>query len=405
MKFLPIFTLFLCSALAQGAPLVGFASLEPANQYQIVNVKGSKIFSATADTIRRVELRDGFAVVQTSTNNVSLIREDGKVIVDSFFGSEFEISKKLFSVFNKDGVGAVFTLSGTKLYPALDESQTRPVQNIWIANDRFAVLDKITKVLSVYSLEGKEIFRGNDSSRVLFSDGFLVAVSSLGTLSLYDAQSKILATTSGVSQIQISDEFAGFVESTGNLRLFSRQAGEFPILSSVSNFSLTDTFAMVKDSFGLTVYGKDKMNLENPSSVKNVSFSHALFATVINTGALLIKNEETGDSFAVNQADSYAMSDDLLVVKNGMGQFTIYSLQKETFGNAVDSILDQTVANFQVGKGIVSFETTLASGASNSAKVFYISKVNGGISKSVLVDESPVNRVNLSVNREEWNWQ
>ena len=92
------------------------------------------------------------------------------------------------------------------------------------------------------------------------------------------------------------------------------------------------------------------------------------------------------------------MSDDLLVVKNGMADFTVYSLQKGSFGNEVHSMMDQTITQFQVGNGVVSFESTLGGGASNQMKVFYLSK-------SVMIDESPVNKVNLSVNREEWNWQ
>ena len=398
MKFLPIFILLLCTQISQAAPLVGFSTMEPANLYQIVNAKGVKIFSAIADTVKRVELRDGLAVVQTFTNNVSLIREDGTVIVDSVYGSELGISKKLLSIFNKGGIAAVYSLDGKKLFPAADESQTRPVQNIWIANERFAVLDKLTGVLSVYDLDGKELFTTYDSAKVLLSDGFLVAVSSLGTLSLYDAKLNLITTESGMTQIQVSDEFAGYVDNSGDLNLFSRKSGRLPVISGVSSFSLTNAFAMVKDSAGLTVYGKEKNTLELPSLIKCYSSSHSIFAYVGNTGALWVKNEDTGNAFNVSHADAYAMSDDLLVVKNGMADFTVYSLQKGSFGNEVHSMMDQTITQFQVGNGVVSFESTLGGGASNQMKVFYLSK-------SVMIDESPVNKVNLSVNREEWNWQ
>lgn len=404
MKILSIITFLLCTQLSFAAPLVGYATMEPANTYQIVNASGAKIFSATADTVKRVELRDEFAVVQTSSNNVSLLAENGTVLVDSVFGSEFGVSRKLLSIYNKDGIGAVYTTQGKKLYPPEDESQTRPVQSIFIANDRFAVIDKLTRVLNVYHVSGEELLTSNDITRVMLSDAFLITESALGTLTLYDAEMSIITTESQVKEARLSDEFAGLITSNGTLRLFSKEAGEFPLINQVSAFSLTNTFAAVTDSFGLTLYGRDKSTLETPTVRKSHSFSHELFAYVGNTGALWVKNMESEESFVVNRADAYAMSDDLLVVKNGNGDFTVYSLSKGSFGKVVHSVLDQTIAEFQAGNSVVSFRTTLATGASNSAKVIYF-PAGDVTAKSVLVDEAPVSKVNLSVNREEWNWQ
>jgi hypothetical protein len=404
MKFLSILTLVLCTQNSFAGPLVGYATMEPTNTYQIVNTAGAKIFSATADTVKRVELRDGFAVVQSSTNNVSLIAENGTVLVDAVFGAELSVSHKLISIYNKDGIGAVFTIQGKKLYPAEDESQTRPVQSIYIANDHFAVIDKLTRVLTVYDLAGEVLFSSNDISRVLLSDAFLVTESALGTLTLYDAEMSILTTESAVREVRLSDEFAGLITNNGTLRLYSKEEGEFPLINDVSAFSLTNTFAAVTDAFGLTLYGRDKSTLETPTVRKSFSFSHELFAYVGNTGALWVKNMESEESFVVNRADTYAMSDDLLVVKNGNGDFTVYSLRKDSFGKVVHSVLDQTIAEYQAGNGVVSFRTTLNTGASNNAKVVYF-PADDVSAKNVLVDETPVNKVNLSVNREEWNWQ
>lgn len=404
MKILSILTLLVCSHSAFAAPLAGYATMEPANKYQILNAKGATIFSATADTVKRVELRDGFAVVQTSSNNVSLIREDGTVVVDSVYGSELGVSAKLLSIYNKDGIGAVYSLDGKKLFPAENESQTRPVQAIYIANEHYAVIDKLTRILSVYDLSGEVLFTGNDITRVMLSDGYLVTESALGTLSLFDHELELITTESGVRDVRISDEFAGMIDRNGNLRLFSVESGEFAPINQVSAFTLTNTFAAVTDSFGLTLYGKDKSTLETPTVRKSHTFSHELFAYVGNTGSLWVKNMETADSFVVNRADAYSMSDDLLVVKNGNGDFTVYSLRSGSFGKVIHQVLDQTIMEFQAGNGVVSFRTTLATGASNNAKVILF-PAGDVTAKSVLVDETPVNKVNLSVNREEWNWQ
>ena len=333
------------------------------------------------------------------------MREDGTVLVDSIYGSEVAISKNLLSVFTKGGIGAVYSLSGKKLFPAADESQTRPVKNIWISNDRFAVMDQLTDTFMLHSADGEELFTNRQIVSVKLSDGFLVTVSELGTLSLFDSELSLLTTDSSASNIQVSDEFAGFINSYGALRLFSRESGEFAPINNASYYSLTNTFALVKDSFGLSLYAKDKSLLENPASLKGYAVSHAMFAYVGNTGALWIKNEESGASFVVNQADAYSMSDDLLIVKNGMGDFRIYSLKEKSFGQVVHSFLDQTIVQFQAGNGIASFETKLSSSAANSLKVLQISDKVDASTMSVLVDEIRTGKVNLTVNREEWNWQ
>jgi len=402
MKMLFTLTLLMSCALSHAAPLTGFSTLEPYNEYKILNAKKEVIFKATADTVKDVALRDGFAVVQTSSANVSLIREDGSVVVDAVYGEEFKISKKLLAIYNPDGNGAVYTLDGTRVYPKASAA-SRPVTYILVANNRFAVMDAYTETLTIYDAAGREIKSFLDISRALISDGYLVLVTSLASMTLYgDDLNSSITSNSDVSQLQISDEFAGYVDTYKTLHLYSRAAGEFPMVNDVMSYSLTNTFAVVHDSSGLTVYGKDKRNLESPASLQNFAVSHQLFAYIGNTGTLWIRNEETRDSFSVNRADFYAMSDDLLVVKNGNGQFEVYSLASASFGNQVYSALDQTIAEYQVGNGIVSFQTTLATSASNSANVFVF---GAQLQKSTLIDEDRVNKVDLSVNREEWNWQ
>jgi len=401
MKTLLVMTLCLFCSISHAAPLTGFSTLEPENEYKVLNAHKEVIFKATADTVKTVALRDGLAVVQTSTDNVSLIREDKTVVVDAVFGSEFKVSQGLLAIYNKDGNGSVYTIQGKKVYPDADHAN-RPVNYILISNNRFAVMDAYTQILTVYDAAGSELKSFLDVSAAKISDHFLAVVSSLGSMTIYgDDLNSSMETNSDVTQLQISDEFAGYVDSYGTLHLYSHTSGEFPMVNQAQSYSLTNTFALVHDSSGMTIYGKDKSILENPSAIRNFAVSHQLFAYTGNTGTLWIKNEETADSFSVNQADFYAMSDDLLVVKNG-GDFEVYSLRSGSFGQEVYSTLDQTIALYLVGNGEVSFQTTLASSASNSAKVLVFGEQ---MTKSTVVDEDRVNKVDLSVNREEWNWQ
>jgi len=215
----------------------------------------------------------------------------------------------------------------------------------------------------------------------------------------------LITTDTKVSNIQISDELVGYVDQFGSLRLFSRQSGEFPMIMKVDSYSLNNTYAMVKDAFGISLYGKDKSLLENPVGLRSYSTSHELFAYIGNTGALWVKNEQTGDSFVVNQADAYSMSDDLLIVKNGMGNFNVFSLRAGSFGKMIHSVLDQTIVQFQAGNGILSFETKLVSGAMNGLKALQIIDRADISAMSLLVDEIRTNKVNISLNREEWNWK
>lgn len=400
MKKALILSVLFCSSLSFAAPLVGYSTLEPENRYRILNAAKKEIFSATADTVKRVELRDGHAVVQTRFNNVSLIREDGTVLVDAVFGSDFKISKTMLAI-NGGGNAAVYGLDGKKIY-----STNRPVGNILIANDRFAVMDQYMEQWTVYALDGSELLTNRQLSRVLLSDGFLATVSTLGTLSLYDANLDLITTDSGMSQLQISDEFAGYVDNWGYLRLFSRSAGEFPMLPNVTNYTMTNTFVAVNDSFGLTLYGTDKLPLEinTPGSIKSYATSHENFAYIGNTGALWVKNEATGESFVVNQAQSYLMSDDLLLVKNWPGNIMVYSLKSGFFGNVVYSKQDQTILVEHVGNGVISLQTSLGN-ASMTAKVVAFPLVGDRIGETVLVDDWRIGRIDLSVNREELNWK
>ena len=401
-----IFTLLLSilsqtSALA--APMIGYATPEPENKYQILNIKGEKLFSATTDTIKRVELRDGFAVIQTIANSVTVLREDGTKVIENVFGTEIRISKKLIAIYLKNGLGAVYTLEGEKVFP-LNAQANRPVKEIQISNNRFALTDYFTDSFKVFDAKGNELRQFRAIKKAMISDGFLSLTSTLDTNMLYgETFDDLLSTDSNISGLKISDEFAGYFDYYGNFRLFSRQKGEFPLQNNVSDFSLTNYYAIVKSTTGTSLLAKDQSELEFLGNmIQSTVTSHANFAYRGNTGAVWVKNEVSGDSMVVNQADSFQMTDDLLLTRNGMGEFRLYSLKTGTFGQLLYSTLNAQIVQTELGNGVVSFQT----GFFNSA--FYQTTIFGFNDNSVrasLVDDIRINRVNLSVNREEWNWQ
>jgi len=248
------------SALA--APMIGYATPEPENKYQILNIKGEKLFSATTDTIKCVELRDGFAVIQTIANSVTVLREDGTKVIENVFGTEIRISKKLIAIYLKNGLGAVYTLEGEKVFP-LNAQANRPVKEIQISNNRFALTDYFTDSFKVFDAKGNELRQFRAIKKAMISDGFLSLTSTLDTNMLYgETFDDLLSTDSNISGLKISDEFAGYFDYYGNFRLFSRQKGEFPLQNNVSDFSLTNYYAIVKSTTGTSLLAKDQSELE-----------------------------------------------------------------------------------------------------------------------------------------------
>lgn len=405
MKFLFLFVISLGFVQAHAAPLVGIATQLPANEYRIFNSKGEVIYTNQQDTLKRVELRDGLAVVQLISDSVSLIREDGAVLLDTVFGSEIGISRNLLSVYNKNGNGFVFTLDGKQIYPSDSTVRNQQIDRIWIGNDRFAIADRWTQTFTVYSVDGRELYRDRMITQAKLSDGFVAIFSALGAFTLYDSEMNILVTAPTATDVKLSDQFAGFVDQNGVLRLFSRERGEFPMIQMFKSYQLTNHFVMVDEPFGLNFYGKDQRIIETVLNPRGVSLSHEWIAYRNNTGALTVLNSTSGQILTLNQADSFSMSDDLLLVKNGNSEFRVYSLFDENFGKAVLSFLDPVITQFSIGNGIVSFERRLPVAPGNTAQIHLVNPVYIQGSSPLSIDENRISRVELSVNREEWNWQ
>ncbi len=397
-----LFSVF-CLQSALASPLIGFATPEPENRYQILNIKGEKIFSATADAVKRVELRDGLAIVQGLANNVSLIKEDGTRVIENVYGSEILVSKHLIAIYLKNGNGAVFTLEGKQLYPRAGESR-RPVKEIKIANRRFMVRDLFTDTLQIFDDSGNEVasYRGIQKARI--SDGFISLTSVLGSeMLLGESTDQILSTEPVMKNLQLSDEFAAYFDAYGNFRLFSRQFGEFPLQNNVTGFELTNYFAIVHSSLGITVYGKKAEELEFLNSMtSSLVTSHAILAYRAITGAVYVKNMTTGEAMVVNTADSFQVSDDLLLTKNSNADIRIYSLQPGKVGQLLFSTMNSLFYQSELGNGVVSIQGQYLNSRFYDTTIYGIGEQ--GI-RLTLVDDLRANRVNLSVNREEWNWQ
>lgn len=404
MFFKLFFGFFLTMSFSHAAPLAGYLTQIPENLYRIVNSNGKTIYQETGDLVKRVELRDGLAVVQLISNHVSLIREDGSVLVDRIMGAELLISKKLFATYTKGGIGAVYTNTGKKLYPLSPQDRGRPIAKIWIANDRFAVSDQWLDTFTVYDFDGVELFSTRMVSKAVLSDGFLALFSPLGAFTLYDSDFGILTTSPSATDLKISDSFAAFRDVGNVVRIFSVDSGELFMNNQAKEFHLTNTFALVNDPFGWTAYGRKGEILETVINARAVVTSHELLAYEGITGALTVKNLETADSFTVNQAGSFFMSDDLILVKNGSSEYSVYSLNAKSFGSLALSFLNPLIHQYQVGNGVVCFETRLPVAPANAAQVYRIAPSGNLTVKSLLLDEVRVGKVAISVNREEWNW-
>ncbi len=407
--FSTIFVSILFSAVAQAAPLIGYSTPLPDNQYRILNAQGKQIYDSkndatSGDMVKRVDLRDGLALVQTRFNTVSVIREDGTKTISSVFGSEVKISNRLVAIYNKNGVGAVYTVDGKKLYPQSAAEAVRPVKEIKIANNRFALVDAYTDTFRVFDQDGSETaqFRGIQSFRI--SDGFLaLTTTSESTMVFGESTDQLISTLPNISGLQITDEFASLFDAFGNLRLYSRKAGELALRNNINAVTLTNHYAILEGPIGTEVVGKkdETLDLIAPNGSEPLITSHAVYAYRANTGVVYVRNTETGQTMNISMADDFVVTDDLVMARNGVGQYRIYSLKKSSFGRFLHAELNPMIAQIQVGNGAVSFQTGFFNAKTYETRIYTF---NENAIKATLVDETRINSVDLSVNREEWNW-
>ena len=103
----------------------------------------------------------------------------------------------------------------------------------------------------------------------------------------------------------------------------------------------------------------------------------------------------------ISMADDFVVTDDLVMVRNGVGQYRVHSLKKPSFGRFLHTELNPMIAQIQVGNGAVSFQTGFFNAKTYETRIYTF---NENAIKATLVDETRINSVDLSVNREEWNW-
>ncbi len=409
MMFSTIFVSVLFSVMAQAAPLIGYSTPDPDNQYRILNAKGQQIYDSktdatSGDMVKRVDLRDGLALVQTRFNTVSLIREDGNKTISSVYGSEVKISNRLVAIYNKNGVGAVYTVDGKKLYPQSAAEAVRPVKEIKIANNRFALIDAFTDTFRAFDQDGNETaqFRGIQKFRI--TDGFLaLTTTSDSTMIFGESTDQMISTLPNISGLQVTDEFASLFDAFGNLRLYSRKSGELALRNNISDVTLTNYYAILEGPNGTEVVGKsnETLDLIAPNGSEPLITSHAVYAYRANTGVVYVKNAETGQTMNISMADDFVVMDDLVLARNGVGQYRIYSLKKGSFGRFLHTELNPMIAQIQLGNGAVSFQTGFFNAKTYETRIYTF---NENAIKTTLVDETRINSVDLSVNREEWNW-
>jgi len=95
------------------------------------------------------------------------------------------------------------------------------------------------------------------------------------------------------------------------------------------------------------------------------------------------------------------VTDDLVLARNGVGQYRIHSLKKGSFGRLLHTELNPMIAQIQLGNGAASFQTGFFNAKTYETRIY---SFNENAIKATLVDETRINSVDLSVNREEWNW-
>jgi len=374
------------SSLAFAGEFVGYSTLDPQNLYRVMNAQGAVVDQLQADTLKRIDLRDGYAAVQTTFDRVSLIDETGKVLVDQAAGSEFLLSDTLLAVYQPNAVGAVYDHQGKILYTG------NFVKGIGIAKTRFAVNDTRTGVFTLYSTDGQSLFTQYGVQKAFLSENFLATIGTSG-LQLRDRSGSILSSDSTASSLRVSDSFAAYFDLWGTFHAFTAQGSSFT-LTGIDDYGVSDSMLWVHDSTGIRVYNEAGTAIFSSGQIRAYTASHDLIAMQLNTNSLAVFNARTSQRFYLPYADSFSLTDHLVLVHNNPGQYLVYS----DSGRSQLSENDSTVVSASISNGLAAFQYS----GLRAVKVRNASGETGV--ESTLLNTVQVNRIDLSANRDELNW-
>jgi hypothetical protein len=365
---------------------VGYSTLQPSNQYKIVNASGAVVFSATADTVKDVSLRDGYAVVQTVFDNVSLINENGSVIVDQVYGSKYLVSDELLAIYNPGAIASVYDHSGKRLFVA------NRVQSIGIANSRFAVNDLQTGTVDLYSRTGEKLFSQYGVERSWISEGFFATLNHSGLFQLRNAKNKLISSDSGVKDLKISNQFAAYTTSQGTMKV-STTEGFLLERNNVADYGVSDSMVWTRDLFGISVYDIKGALVYSDSSYTAFSVSHDLVVVQTRAKTLNVYNTVTQARFGVGYAENFSVTDGLILVKNQGGQYAVYDADgKRPLSETNSDIENVSISNEMIAIQYTGLRKTKVLNARVQAQ------------SSAVLNQIQVNRLNLSQNRDELNW-
>jgi|GEM_PF-2764914 len=378
------------SSLAFAGEFVGYSTLDPQNLYRVVNAHGAVVDQLQADTVKRVDLRDGYAAVQTTFDRVSLIDETGKVLIDQVAGSQFLLSDTLLAAYLPNAMGAVYDHEGKLLYSG------NFVKSIGIAKTRFAVNDTRTGIFTLYSTEGQSeptsLYTQYGVQKALLSENFLATIGTTG-MQLRDRNGSILSSDSTANSLRLSDEFAAYFDLWGTFHAFTAQGNTFT-LSGIDDYGISDSMLWVHDSTGIRVYNQAGTAIFSSGQIHAYAASHDLIAMQLNTDSLAVFNARTGQRFYLPKAENFSLTDRLVLVHNGPGQYLVYS----DSGRSQLSENDSTVVAASISNGLAAFQYS----GLRAAKVRNASGETGV--ESTLLNAVQVNRIDLSANRDELNW-
>ncbi len=392
-----LLTATLVSSQARASELISYSSLDVASnsdhRYFILNsLTKQPIFDMYADDLKDVALRDGYAVIQSKFNNFTWINDQGSVLSKGTFGSHFKVNDRLFAVYNPGSNGDVILKNGENLY----HNQLQ-VKSIGITRHSFGVLTNVLGTFELYGLDKKLLHAAwMDIKKATLTENFLVLENSVGqTQILKKNGDETITNEIHIKGLKASDAFVAYIDQSGWLRVYS-SSGYHGSFYNTQEYGVSNSFFYVKDQFGYTAYNVGGEQTLSNLPGEHASVSHDLLAVRQNGKSVFVVNGGTGVSFVIQNSDSFLLSDRQVLSKTGTN-YSLYSALGSSMGTIVLSEFDSTVTGFVLGQTQVAFNYLVNRGAKAYAPFF--NKVG-----QIRFDALQVDRLDLSVNRDELNW-
>ncbi len=361
-----------------------FAAYSKLSDFKVINDAGKEVYKTDISNIKKVDLREDVAAIQSAYNTLTVVDKFGKVLVDQAYASDYQITSKYFMAL------------GGKILKVYNRQGTSFINESWIkaagiSSTMFAYReDRAGSTLVVKNEQGQEIFSQAMNIEAKISDNFLFAKDSYGYLSLVTANGDRLEYNNMIVSYDLSDNFATFTDTFGFTKVINA-AGD-TILSGFGlkiKTLLNDLFSYEQNGQTFVVNKDMNQVFWSSNAIGNIQILDKAMAFKDNMNLVRFYNPE-GASIMSGPVQSYFLTNNLLGYQNSAQNFCVFTFNKFKIYEENNADL----ASAAVSSQMFALKTKTANGIR-----IYDAKA------TKLVDEIQVQNYWISTSQPNLNWQ